>query len=167
MSDQNPSDEGFDRVRSQIHEGIHALKRRARVLKEFKDFVSRGSALDLAVGVVIGAAFNSVVNSLVKDVLTPIIAWPGTANFDSLRWCLKAGEAGCGVEFAYGRFLTTLISFLLTSAAVFFFVVHPMHRMRARGELQAPETRECPECLTAIPVRARRCSACTAVLPSG
>ncbi|MGH2828897.1 MAG: large conductance mechanosensitive channel protein MscL [Actinomycetota bacterium] len=140
------------------------LKRRAKVLGEFKAFISRSSAMDLAVGVVIGAAFNTVVQSLVKDVLTPIISVPGTANFDRYLWCLKdAGRPSCenGVALAWGVFLTTVISFLLTSAAVFFFVLRPMNKLRERRKgMETPTTRECPECLSTIPRQAIRCSQC-------
>lgn len=150
-----------DRVRVEIREG---LKRRVGVFREFKNFIARGSAIELAVGVVIGAAFNTVVQSLVKDVLTPLISVPGTANFDRYAWCLKdAGLPNCaeGVALAWGVFLTALISFVLTSAAIFFFVVRPMNRLRGlrKGE-EVSKTRECPECLSEIPRQASRCSQC-------
>lgn len=142
----------------------HKVKHRARVLGEFKAFISKGSAMDLAVGVIIGAAFNTVVQSLVKDVLTPVISLFGNANFDGYGWCLKGGEGPrCegGVSLAWGTFLTTLISFLITSAAVFFFVVRPMNHMRdRRREEELPTSRQCPECLSEIPREARRCSHC-------
>lgn len=160
--------EGFDRIKDTLHEGIHDLKRRARAIGEFKAFILRGSALDLAVGVVIGAAFNTVVQSLVKDLLTPIISLPGTVDFKTLDVCLRhgveAGKSVCSANFAYGSFLTTVISFLLTAAAVFFVVVRPMNKMRewrASGEPEPQTTRECPECLSKIPVAARRCAFCT------
>ncbi|HVL89229.1 MAG TPA: large conductance mechanosensitive channel protein MscL [Actinomycetota bacterium] len=162
------SDEGFDRVRRELSESFHVLKARTRVLVDFKNFIAKGSALDLAIGVVIGAAFNSVVQSLVKDVLTPLISIPGAADFSDLRWCLRNGpEDTCAVGLGYGAFVTAMISFLLTAAAVFFFVVRPVNAMRGwrRGEApKAPDTRECPECLTSIPLAATRCRACTAVI---
>jgi len=161
------SEDGFNRVRKELSQSFHALKAGARVLADFKNFISKGSALDLAIGVVIGAAFNSVVQSLVKDVLTPLISLPGTANFGELSWCIKDGPAKCAVNLAYGAFVTSLISFLLTAAAVFFFVVRPVNAMRGwrKGEPpKAPDERECPECLTLIPIAAVRCRACTAVV---
>lgn len=164
------SDDGIDRVRNTLQGGFKALKGRARVLGDFKNFIARGSALDLAIGVVIGGAFNLVVQSLVKDVLTPLISIPGTANFNDLSYCIKNGPpgSGCAVNLAYGAFITTLISFLLTAAAMFFFVVRPLNSMRGwrKGEPpKAPDTRECPECLELIPLAAIRCRACTAVVP--
>lgn len=161
------SDEGIDRVRRELSQSFHALKARTRVLADFKNFIAKGSALDLAIGVVIGAAFNGVVQSLVKDVLTPLISIPGAADFNELRWCIRNGADGCAVNLTYGSFITALISFLLTAAAVFFFVVRPVNAMRGwrKGEPpKAPDTRECPECLTSIPVAAVRCRACTAVV---
>lgn len=163
------ADEGLDKVRSTLQGGFHALKTRTRVLVDFKNFIARGSALDLAIGVVIGAAFNSVVQSLVKDVLTPLISIPGKANFNDLAFCVKNGPPGgdCAVNLAYGSFITALISFLLTAAAVFFFVVRPINSMRGwrKGEApKAPDTRECPECLELIPLAAIRCRACTTVV---
>lgn len=161
------SEEGFDRVRKELSQSFHALRARTRVLADFKNFIAKGSALDLAIGVVIGAAFNGVVQSLVKDVLTPLISLPGTANFGDLAWCIKDGATECAVNLTYGAFITAMISFLLTAAAVFFFVVRPMNAMRGwrKGEApKAPDTRECPECLTSIPLEARRCRACSAVV---
>ena len=167
------SEEGFEKVRSTIQGGFHVLKRRSRALVDFKNFIARGSALDLAIGVVIGAAFNVVVQSLVRDVLTPIISLPGTANFNDLSWCIKNGPPGgdCGVDLAYGSFITSMISFVLTAAAVFFFVVRPVNSMRGWRKEEppkVPDTRECPECLEVIPRAAVRCRACTSVIaPAG
>lgn len=155
----------FDRVKDSLHEGIHVLKRRVKPLAEFKTFIARGSALELAIGVVIGAAFNTVVQSLVKDVLTPLISLPGKVDFQKLSACLRGSAARhtCYVSLNYGAFLTTLVSFLLTAVAVFFFVVRPLNhlkRWRAPDEDTQP-TKECPECLSTIPVAARRCRECS------
>lgn len=152
MSDQ------FERVAKDF---AKTLKRRSKIIGEFKAFITKGNAIDLAVGVVIGAAFNTVVQSLVNDVLTPIISIPGTANFNTNVLCLKGGVDQCAVPLFWGRFLTTGISFLLTSAAVFFFVVRPMNKLRdrRRGE-DTPTSRQCPECLSEIPKEARRCAHC-------
>lgn len=156
--------EPMDKFRSQIHGSLHAIKRRTRVFGEFKAFIAKGSALELAVGVVIGAAFNGVVTSFVKDVLTPIVSWPGSVDFTKLDACLKTGASSCAVSLRYGAFVTALISFLLTAAAVFFFVVRPVGKMRRRrgedGELDEPASKTCPECLSEVPHAAIRCRAC-------
>src|SRR5579871_2704855 len=94
------------------------------MLKEFKKFILRGNVVDLAVGVVIGAAFNSVVQALVKDLITPVIsAFGGTKHFADAHFTFR------GSQFLYGDFLNTLISFLLVAAAVFFFVVQPINKL--------------------------------------
>jgi large conductance mechanosensitive channel len=130
------------------------------MLKEFKAFVLKGNVVDLAVAVVIGAAFTSVVNALVKDLLTPLIAIPGKTDFSALDFTVRNSH------FQYGAFLNEVISFLLIAAAVFFFVVKPMNVMiarRNRGEStdESPSTRDCPFCLSVIPLAAIRCAHCT------
>ena len=129
------------------------------MLKDFKSFVLKGNVVDLAVAVVIGAAFGKVVDALVKDLLTPLIAIPGKTDFGSLHFTIRESV------FLYGAFLNELISFLLIAAAVFFFVVKPMNALiarRNRGEADGdPTTRDCPECLSAIPIAATRCAHCT------
>ena len=130
------------------------------MLKEFKAFVLKGNVVDLAVAVVIGAAFTGVVNALVKDLLTPLIAIPGKTDFSALQFTIRDSH------FQYGAFLNELISFLLIAAAVFFFVVKPMNVLiarRNRGETadEDPSTRDCPFCLSAIPPAAKRCAHCT------
>jgi large conductance mechanosensitive channel len=129
------------------------------VVKEFRAFILRGNMVDLAVAVVIGAAFGAVVTSLVENIITPIIAIPGSANFEDLA--ITVG----GSEIRYGLFVNALLSFLTIAAAVFFFVVKPINRLMARRKTE-PEvestTRDCPECLSSIPRGARRCSFCTA-----
>ena len=130
------------------------------MLKEFKAFILKGNVVDLAVAVVIGAAFTGVVNALVKDLLTPLIAIPGKTNFARLHFTIRHSH------FLYGAFLNELISFLMIAAAVFFFVVKPMNVMiarRNRGEVADadPSTRDCPFCLSARPTAAKRCAHCT------
>jgi len=128
------------------------------VLKDFKAFVLRGNVVDLAVAVVIGAAFGAVVSSFVKNLLTPLVSIPGKHSFASLIVTVH------GSVFHYGTFLNDLISFVLIAAAVFFFVVKPINALTARrrkGEDAEPGTRDCPECLSEIPFGARRCSQCT------
>lgn len=131
------------------------------MLKDFKAFILRGNVVDLAIGVVIGAAFEAVVSSFVKDLLTPLISIPGTANFADLHFKVRDSV------FAYGAFLNEVISFLLIAAAVFFFVVKPVNALMARRKTEPDVesvTRDCPECLSAIPRAARRCAFCTAVV---
>ena len=133
------------------------------MLKEFKEFLFRGNVVDLAVAVVIGAAFTAVVNSLVADIFTPLIAAIfGTQDFSSLTFTIN------GSTFSYGLFLNALIAFLMVALVIFFLVVKPMNMMMARkkaGQAPAdPSTKICPECLSEIPVAARRCAFCTTVL---
>lgn len=136
------------------------------MLKGFRDFILRGNVVDLAVGVIIGAAFNSVVNSMVKDVLTPIISGAGgKPNFDYLKLYVGKGEV------AYGSFLNALISFLIVAAVVYFGVVLPLHwfleRVKKKEEAPAaPASKKCPECLSDIPLEARRCAHCTQPVPA-
>ena len=135
------------------------MPRTPAILKEFRAFILRGNVIDLAVAVVIGAAFTAVVNALVKDLLTPIIAAIfGKPSFDDLTFTIN------GAEFFYGSFLTALLTFVLIAAAVFFFVVKPvnflMARLRTGPDVESP-TRGCPECLSQIPVGASRCAFCT------
>jgi len=133
------------------------------VLKGFRQFVLRGNALDLAVGVVIGAAFGAVVTALVKDVLTPFIGAAVEApDFSTVVLPLH------GSRILIGDFINALISFVLIAAAVYFFVVLPMNALNARlhrGEVPPdPTTKKCPECLSEIPIAARRCAFCTSPL---
>lgn len=132
------------------------------MLKEFKQFLLRGNVVDLAVGVVIGAAFGSIVTSLVSDLLTPLIgAIAKVPNFDGLIFKIN------GSEFKYGHFLNALVSFLLVASSVFFFVVKPMNILisRSRKEPPAdPTTKKCKECLSEIPIEAKRCSHCTQII---
>ena len=126
------------------------------MLKEFRQFVLRGNLIDLAVAVVMGAAFGALVAALVQDLITPLVAALfGEPDFGDLA--LKIN----GSKFKYGDFINALITFLSVAAAVFFFVVKPLNAINARfpGE---ETTRKCPECLSEIPVGARRCAFCTA-----
>jgi len=132
------------------------------MLKEFKQFLLRGNVVDLAVGVVIGAAFGTVVSALVADLLTPLIAAIVKApDFSGLSFTLN------GSQFMYGHFINALISFLLVSAAIFFFIIKPMNLLIARSRKGAPAdptTKKCKECLSEIPIEAKRCSFCTQVV---
>jgi large conductance mechanosensitive channel len=135
------------------------------MLKGFREFIFRGNVIDLAVAVVIGAAFGAVVAAFVKDLLTPLIAAIfGKPDFSGLYVELN------GSRFMYGDFFNSLVSFLLIAAAVYFFVIVPMTAYVAHkrlGEMPtAPTTKQCPECLSDIPIGARRCAFCTASIGS-
>ncbi len=132
-------------------------------MKGFRQFILRGNVLDLAVAVVMGAAFGAVVTGLVKDLLTPLIAAiVGKPDFSNIAFTIN------GSKFAIGDFINALISFLLIGAAVYFFVVLPVNTLIARikkGEAPPdPTTKKCPECLSDIPIAARRCAFCTTPL---
>jgi large conductance mechanosensitive channel len=135
------------------------------MLKEFREFILRGSLVDLAVAVVIGTAFGVVVAALVADIITPIIAAiGGQPDFNDLTFTIN------GSEFKYGHFINALISFFIIAAAVFFLVVKPVNALMARRRVETPvseQTRPCPECLSEIPVPARRCAFCTAEVAPG
>ena len=130
------------------------------MLKEFRDFVLRGNVVDLAVAVVIGAAFGAVVNAAVTDLITPLVAAiGGEPDFDGLAFTVN------GSEFRYGHFLNQLVTFLLIAAVVFFLVVKPVNALLRHFRPEPPAggpVRPCPECLSDIPVEARRCAFCTA-----
>lgn len=132
------------------------------MIRDFKAFLLRGNMVDLAVAVVIGAAFGAVIAALVKDLLTPLLAaLGGKPDFAGLTFTINNSV------FRYGDFLNVLISFLLIAAAVFFFVVVPINRLLARSRKEPPPdptTQKCPECLSEIPVGAHRCAYCTAEL---
>ena len=125
----------------------------------FKKFILRGNVVDLAVGIVIGAAFGTVVTALVKDLITPILgAIGGKPDFSALSFSIN------GSRFLYGDFLNAVISFLLIAAAVYYFVVLPVNRLMARFKTEPDvptPTRECPQCLSSIPQAAQRCAFCT------
>jgi large conductance mechanosensitive channel len=130
------------------------------MLKGFKDFILRGNVVDLAVGVMIGAAFQSVVNALVTDLLTPFIS----ALFKQPDFS-KFSITVHGSQFQYGSFVNTLISFFLTAAAIYFFIVLPINRLNKHFKKPGPppveKTKKCPECLSDIPKDATRCAFCT------
>ena len=140
------------------------------MLNDFKSFILRGNVVDLAVGVVIGAAFAAVVTTFTQGVVSPLIGLFGDANFDTLDACLKgpceaaADGTTTGSVLAYGRVLTALITFLITAAVLYFFVVRPVNALMARRRTE-PEvdstTKECTDCLSSIPAGARRCAFCT------
>ncbi|MFC4060947.1 large conductance mechanosensitive channel protein MscL [Planomonospora corallina] len=128
------------------------------MLKGFKKFLMRGNVLDLAVAVVIGAAFGAIVNSFVKDLLTPLIAAiGGQPHFEGLT--LRVGSG----EIRYGNFLNAIVSFLIVASVIYFLVITPYERLTARFSTpEETKLRECPECLSEIPKAAVRCRHCTA-----
>lgn len=125
------------------------------MIKGFRDFVLRGNVIDLAVAVVIGTAFTAVINSIVTNFITPLIALAGgVPDFSQIR----TGP------FLWGNIINDVLSFLITAAVVYFFLVAPVNRLMERFKPSEPEpqpTRKCPECLSEIPVGARRCAYCT------
>ena len=130
------------------------------VLREFRQFIVRGNLVDLAVAVVVGTAFTAVVNALVSDLITPLIAAiGGKPDFNALTFTIN------GSEFKYGHFLNELLTFVIVAAVVFFLVLKPVGVLLERMKTEPPaeeETRKCPECLSDIPTAARRCAFCTA-----
>ena len=134
------------------------------MFKGFKQFILRGKAVDLAVGVVVGAAFTNIVNTIVKGLITPLMgALIKTEDFSGLYFKIN------GSKFLYGEFLNALISFIIIAAVVYFLVVTPINILVARSkkgeEPVDPESKKCPECLSEIPIMAKRCAFCTAELP--
>ncbi|MDQ3696249.1 MAG: large conductance mechanosensitive channel protein MscL [Chloroflexota bacterium] len=132
------------------------------LVSEFRSFVLRGNVIDLAVAVVIGAAFGAVVTSLVENIITPLLAAiGGQPDFGELSFTINNSV------FGYGAFLNAVISFLIIALVIFFLVVKPMNVLMARFKPTAEEpapVQECPQCLSQIPVGARRCAFCTAEL---
>lgn len=132
-------------------------------MTELKEFILRGNVVSLAVAVVVGAAFSNVINSLVADMITPLLGIPGKADFSELDFTIRQST------FYYGRFLNAIISFLSVSVVVFFFVVKPINHLMSLHKTKpqdADVTKSCPECLSSIPSAARRCAFCTAELSS-
>jgi large conductance mechanosensitive channel len=128
------------------------------MLKDFKAFILRGNVVDLAVGVVIGAAFAAVITALVEGIFTPLLAIPGETNFGDLEFTIGGGV------FRYGAVINAVISFLVIAAAVFFLVVKPVNALMARRKTEPDvesTTKECDFCLSNVPVAAIVCAFCT------
>ena len=155
------------------------------MLKDFKAFIMRGNVVDMAVGIIIGAAFSPIIASLVKDIIMPPIGLAlGKIDFANLLVVIKQGSpagpyatpadaaAAKAVTINYGNFINTIITFLIIAAVVFFFVVRPIAQMSARQKAKEaalappppPTTKECPFCSTQIPVKATKCPNCTSEL---
>lgn len=136
------------------------------VLKDFRQFIMRGNVVDLAVAVVVGAAFNSVVQSLVKDFITPLIKGASGGNGPLIKGSITLGHR---FVLDWGDFLNTLISFLIVAAVVFFFVVQPINKLQTLAnrnkDTEEPTTKKCPYCFSEISKQATRCAFCTAKLP--
>lgn len=129
------------------------------MLKGFKEFIFRGNIVDLAVAVVIGGAFGTIVNALVKDLITPLIAAiGGKPDFSGFYFTINNSK------FMIGDFLNAVVSFVIIAAVIYFFVIVPMNKLMAkmnRGETVDPTEKSCPECLSLIPIKAKRCKYCT------
>lgn len=131
------------------------------VAQEFRDFILRGNVVDLAVGVVIGASFGGVVSAFTKDVINPLVGIPGKVSLGDLEFTVN------GSRFLIGDFINNVVSFLLTALVVFFLVVKSVNWLMSRRKTEpptAPETRECPYCLSKVPLAASRCAFCTSEL---
>jgi large conductance mechanosensitive channel len=131
------------------------------LVKEFKDFVMKGDVIDLAVAVVMGLAFNAVVTAFVTDIITPLIGIPDHVNFASLSYTVNGSVIMVGV------FVNALINFVTIALVVFIFIIKPMSKIKERTSTKAtvsPTTKQCPECLSIIPIKAKRCAFCTSKL---
>lgn len=162
------SEDLFDRDRvlgSAKNFGGRGLRAGLSTLGDFEKFLLRGNVIDLAVGVVIGVAFNGLVQGVVKDLMTPLIGLVGVPNLSSLDVVFG------GQHFLFGDVLNLVISFLITAVVVYFFVVKPTNLLHERYERlrpkheETPKTRDCPFCLSTVPRAATRCAYCTAQLP--
>ncbi len=133
-----------------------------KFMKEFKAFISRGNVMDMAVGIIIGGAFTSIVSSLVNDIINPLLGLFGTTNFDQLAVVLKDD-----VVLTYGNFISAIINFLIM-ALVVFCIVKAMNKAAEKfgpkKEEKAPDTKDCPYCKSKIAIAATRCPNCTSML---
>jgi len=135
------------------------------MIKEFKEFAVKGNVLDMAVGIIIGTAFGKIVSSLVNDIIMPPIGVLfGKVDFSSLKIVLTEGEGGASIN--YGMFVNIVIDFLIV-AFIMFLVIKQMNRFKKKEEPKPMEvtTKQCPFCLSTIPLKAKRCAFCTSELP--
>jgi large conductance mechanosensitive channel len=159
----------------------HAQKvLKSSLLSDFKAFIMKGNVVDMAVGIIIGASFGAIVNSIVKDVIMPPIGMAlGNIDFSDLAAVIKQGstpgpyptlaaaQAAGAITINYGMFINTVINFLIIAAVVFFFIIRPLARLQSVGKATAapvPTTMDCPFCATTIPLKAVRCPNCTSEL---
>jgi large conductance mechanosensitive channel len=135
------------------------------ILDEFKQFAMRGNVTDMAVGIIIGAAFGKIVSSLVNDVVMPPIGWfLGNVDFSHLAITIRHKSAGAeAVTIKYGVFINTVLDFLIV-AAVIFVLIRQINRLKKKEETPQPTTKECPKCYSTIPLKAIRCPQCTSEL---
>lgn len=130
------------------------------MLKGFKEFIMKGSVVDMAVGVVVGVAFGNVISAMVADLITPLIgAFGGTPDFSGISFTVNNSK------FMVGDFLNALVSFLTIAAVIYFAVILPMNKMTEKmksGKTEDPTEKACPECLSLIPIKAKKCKFCTA-----
>ena len=140
----------------------NAEKATVGVLSGFKSFILRGNVVDLAIGIMIGVAFSGVVNSLVGDIITPLIPALGKGLSDASITVYTGGTL------RYGHFINTVLSFLILAFVIYFFIVRPVNALMDRFKPRpaaTPTTRDCPFCLSTVPLKATRCAYCTAQLP--
>lgn len=154
------------------------MKKKSKFISEFKEFVLRGNVVDLAVGVIIGASFQAIVNSMVKDIISPLIGViTGGVDFSSKFIMLYKAPAGADVStlaaaqalgpvFAYGSFITAVINFIIMSFVIFLMIkgINALRKTKAPETPAAPVDKECPFCFTRIDVKATRCPNCTSLL---
>jgi large conductance mechanosensitive channel len=144
---------------------VHSKHEEEAVFKGFRDFILRGNVVDLAIAVILGAAFNAIINSLVGDVLNPLIAATiGKPDFSSVVFDVHGGHI------KIGNFFNAVVSFLIIASVVYFFIVLPVNKFlqkfkKAEPAPLPPATKTCPECLSVIPIDAKRCSQCTQPQP--
>ncbi len=129
-------------------------------IKEFKEFALKGNVMDLAVGVIIGGAFQAIVSSLVDDIISPVIGCIGGTDFSN--YAINIGEA----SIRYGAFITAIINFLIMAVVIFFLIkgINKITALGAKKEKKAPETKECPYCMSTISIKATKCPHCTSDL---
>ena len=143
------------------------------MLKEFREFIARGNVIDMAVGIIIGAAFGKIVSSMVQDVVMPPIGkLMGNVDFSDLFINLSSGsynslaeaKAAGAATINYGLFINTVLDFVIVAFAIF-MLIRTMNKLKRKEEPAPATTRECPECLSAIPLKAKRCAHCTSPVP--
>lgn len=142
-----------------------------KIIKEFKDFISRGNVIDMAVGIIIGGAFTAIVNSLVSDIVSPVLGLFGNTNLEEFKWVIKEGVAAAdgtiegGVVLAYGSFISAVINFLIMAFIVFMLVklINSVTKVfkKKEEEAPAPTTKVCPFCKSEIAIDATKCPHCT------
>lgn len=146
-----------------------------KLIQEFKDFISRGNVIDMAVGIIIGGAFTTIVNSLVSDVISPVLGLFGSTNLEEYKWVIKEGVAAAdgtiegGVVLAYGSFVSAVINFFIMSVIVFLLIKLINTATKAltkkkKEEPAAPTTKICPFCKSEVNIEATRCPHCTSEL---